>query len=172
MFMVLPKALVLVRINDSRGFSIMELVVVVTLITTLATAVLLMVQGQTDKSKLSSAANTARMINEAASVYRMENGVWPKDVDNSVVPPEIAASLPTNLFRQDVAIGGRWDWNGVGGSLGTVGVSIRYATKSEANLKLLQALDELVDDGDLNRGLTYSVEKNSKYYFQFSIDGK
>lgn len=172
MFMTLPKAHVLVRINDSRGFSIMELIVVVTLITTLATAVLLMVQGQTNKSKLSSVANTARMINEAASVYRMENGVWPKDVDNSIVPPEIAASLPANLFRRDSAVGGRWDWNGPGSSLGQVGVSIRYATKSEADLKLLQSLDELMDDGDLKRGLTFVVESKPRFYFQFSIDRK
>lgn len=172
MVMTLPKAQILRRINDNRGFSIMELVVVVTLITALATAVLLMVQGQTDRSKLSSVANTARMINEAASVYRMENGVWPKDVDNSIVPPEIAASLPANLFRRDVAIGGRWDWNGPGSSLGQVGVSIRYATKSEANLKLLKSLDELVDDGDLNQGLTFVVEGKPRFYFQFSVDGK
>ena len=74
--MALPKAHVLVRINENRGFSIMELIVVVTLITTLATAVLLMVQGQTDKTKLSSVANTARMINEAASAiaWKMEFG--------------------------------------------------------------------------------------------------
>jgi prepilin-type N-terminal cleavage/methylation domain-containing protein len=171
MVMSLPKAQILTRINDNRGFSIMELVVVVTLITALATAVLLMVQGQTDRSKLSSVANTARMINEAASVYRMESGVWPKDVDNSIVPPEIAASLPANLFRRDIAIGGRWDWNGPGGSLGEVGVSIRFATKSEANLKLLQSLDELVDDGDLNRGLAFVIEGKPRFYFQFSIDG-
>lgn len=172
MVMTLPKAQILRRINDNRGFSIMELVVVVTLITALATAVLLMVQGQTDRSKLSSVANTARMINEAASVYRMENGVWPKDVNNSIVPPEIAASLPANLFQRDVAIGGRWDWNGPGSSLGQVGVSIRYATESEANLKLLKSLDELVDDGDLNQGLTFVVENKPRFYFQFSVDGK
>lgn len=154
------------------GFTLLELIVVVALISAIATAIVLTVHGQMNHSRIASVANTARMINEAASVYRMENGAWPKDVDNSIMPTELSATLPTNLFRRDVAIGGRWDWNGPGGSLNVIGVSIRYAAKSDANMTLLRELDALVDDGNLNTGKAFVVDNKSRFYFQVSVDGK
>lgn len=156
----------------ASGFTLLELIVVVALISAIATALVLTVFGQMDHSRVAAVANTARMINEAASVYRMENGAWPKDVDNSIMPKELSAVLPANLFRRDVAIGGRWDWNGPGGSLDVIGVSIRYNTKSEANLTLLRELDALLDDGALDTGKAKIIDTKTRFFFQISVDGK
>lgn len=156
--------------HSRRGYSLVEVAVVAVLISTLATAVFFMVQGETVRSRVASVAKTARIINEAAAVYRLEHGVWPRDRDNSVVPPEIANSLPPNLFTRDVAIGGRWDWNGPGGAMSITGVSIRYATVADANLGTLQLLDKLIDDGNLSGGRAYTVYHGPRLHYLFSVE--
>lgn len=159
-------------IEKRRGLTIIELILVVALITVIATATILSTFSQTRNSKLSSAANTATMINRLATLHRMEKGAWPADVDNSIAPAEIAAFLPRSLFRSDTPIGGRWDWNGPGGSLNVIGISVRYAAKGDADTELLLALDELVDDGNLATGQAKALQANSRFYFQIAVDGK
>lgn len=156
--------------KSRQGYSLVEVAVVAVVISVLTTAVFFMVQGETDRSRVASVAKTARIINEAASVYRLEHGVWPRDRDNSIVPPEIANSLPPNLFTRDVAIGGRWDWNGPGGSMSITGVSIRYATVADANIRMLQLLDGLIDDGSLSSGRAYTVNHGPRLHYLFSVE--
>lgn len=153
------------------GLTLMELILVSSLIAVIATLTLLSTHSQTRNSKLSSTANTATMINRLATLYRTEKGVWPKDVDNSIAPTEIASMLPKNLFRTDTPIGGRWDWNGPGGSLNVTGISVRYPTKADADLTLLRLLDELMDDGNLTTGQVKTLTTSSKFYLQFSVEG-
>ena len=153
-----------------QGYTLVEVAVVAVVISVLATAVYFAVQGETDRSKLASVAQTARIINEAAAGYRMEYGVWPRDRDNSIVPPEIESFLPPNLFARDVLIGGRWDWNGPGGGISVTGVSIRYANKTDVNLKTLEMLDKLIDDGDLSRGRVYLFYHANRPHFLFSVE--
>lgn len=153
------------------GLTLMELILVSSLIAVIATLTLLSTHSQTRNSKLSSTANTATMINRLATLYRTEKGVWPKDVDNSIAPSEIASMLPKNLFRSDTPIGGRWDWNGPGGSLNVTGISVRYPTKADADLTLLRLLDELMDDGNLTTGQVKTLTTSSKFYLQFSVEG-
>lgn len=148
----------------------MELIVVAAITTTLTTVVFLAVRERVVQAKLAKVANTAKMINNAATIYCMETGVWPDDVYNSVVPPELATVLPPNLFDRDVEIGGRWDWNGPP-AFGRFGVSIRYPSPADADLDLLTKLDELVDDGVLSTGQARTLVHTGKLHYLFSVGG-
>ncbi|MEM8733790.1 MAG: hypothetical protein AAGG44_06200 [Planctomycetota bacterium] len=64
-------------------------------------------------------------------------------------------------------LGGTYDWNGPGTSIGHLGISIRFPNRNDVPLSELQQIDAEIDDGDLSDG---SLRLLKKIYFQLCVE--
>ena len=130
-----------------RGFTLVELMIVVVLIGLLAALAL------PAFSRMKSAAvarryyNDARQIRDAAQRYALEHGAFPPNGIGALAP-EFTGYVPAKLFGATTPLGGVWDWdNGENGFAASIAV-YQY-TVSDAELL---AIDRAFDDGDLTAG--------------------
>jgi type II secretory pathway pseudopilin PulG len=99
-------------------------------------------------------AQNARIMNDFRQFkagfvhYEMENGSWPEDVNEGILPEEMEGYLPAGHFESGTPVGGTWDWEqGVFGI--TAGISLRDSNASDEQI---QRIDERIDDGNLSTG--------------------
>ena len=88
-----------VRRAPVRGFSLLEIMIVITLIGLVTAAVGVAVMGQLEKGQIDTARNTAYEVGRSCDIYKLQNGSYPKDVQSLVTPPRgkpIMEQLPTD----------------------------------------------------------------------------
>ena len=127
------------------------------------------VQGRTGEAKVTTTASLIRLINEAAVNYRLETGEWPAEVLALTLPTELEPYLRSSVFTTAVPVGGVWDWSGPSGK-NTVGISIRFGTKSFTGYDDLDKLDKLIDDGDVLTGNAVLVSDSIRSYYIVAAD--
>jgi type II secretion system protein G len=145
--------------SRARGFTLVEVMVVVVIIGLLAAMSLPTYRHITIRSKATAVENDLRAFSTAFITYNLQNGKWPGDEDPHVVPVEMASALPTN-FVLKTAMGGYYKWcfpTAPGTSDGVAcktAISIVGDADSPLNddedLRLL--IDKQLDDGDLHTG--------------------
>lgn len=93
--------------------------------------------------------NALRVATDAVTLYAVENGRYPADVNRGVVPPGMATYLDQSFdWTAPTPIGGRWDWD-----FGRPGAKAAVAVvQSTASLAQLRDIDKMYDDGDLATG--------------------
>lgn len=155
--------------SKRSGFTLLELVVCILLIATLSTAVVMTVQGRSGEANVAATASVIRLINEAAVNYRLETGEWPAEVVAATLPSELEPYLRSSLFTAAVPVGGVWDWSGPSGNK-TVGISIRFATKTFTGYDDLDKLDKLIDDGDVLTGNAVLISESIRSYYVVAAD--
>ncbi|GHC04423.1 hypothetical protein GCM10007047_21450 [Cerasicoccus arenae] len=123
--------------------------VVVVIIGLLAAIALPAFQRARQRSQNTRLANDLRQFSGAFETYSLENGVWPPDVNQGILPPEMVGYIVIDKFESGTIYGGNYDWEGPGAFSFIAGVSIR-----SSNLEDEQAIgiDEILDDGDLSTG--------------------
>jgi type II secretion system protein G len=128
-----------------RGFTLVEIMVVVVIIGLLASLAIPGFQRVRDRARVSRTANDLRVFAQAFETYLMEQGGWPADAAPGVIPTELVGRLP-NSFRQATPFGGRYEWDNESGlksiTLYQLTVSVAQVTK----------LDVLIDDGNPSTG--------------------
>ena len=148
------------RCSRTRGFTLVEIMVVVVIIGLLAAMSLPTYRRITIRSKSAAVENDLRAFSTAFITYNLQNGKWPGDGDPHTIPVEMTSALPTN-FELKTAMGGYYKWCNVGGPTPSAdGVPCKTAiiiqgdTTSPLNddedLRLL--IDKQLDDGDLHNG--------------------
>ena len=68
--------------SKQKGFTLIELMIVVAIIGILAAVAIPQYNDYTKKAKLSNAASTVEPIKSALSLYYQENGAWPSTADD------------------------------------------------------------------------------------------
>jgi len=79
------------RRRPARGFSLLEIMIVITLIGLVTAAVGVAVMGQLEEGQKDTARNTAYEIAKAADLYKLQNGSWPTTAQGIAVlvnPPK------------------------------------------------------------------------------------
>jgi prepilin-type N-terminal cleavage/methylation domain-containing protein len=131
------------------GFTLVEMMIVVAIIALLAAVAVPGFLRARQRSQNAKLINGLRVASDAVTLYAIENGRYPADVNRGVVPPGMATYLDQSFdWTAPTPIGGRWDWDfGRPGARAAVSV-----VQSTASLHQLREIDAMYDDGDLTTG--------------------
>jgi len=156
------------RPNRSRGFTLVEIMVVIVIIGLLAAMSLPTYRRVTLRSKTVAVVNDLRTYSTAFITYNLQNGRWPLDGTSQVIPTELTGSIPLG-FTQKSPIGGVYKWNyDVSADGITAKAAILIETISgnplsdDQDLRLM--IDRELDDGVLDQGNVQVGSTNSLVY--------
>jgi len=145
-----------------RGFTLVELVVVVLVLGIIGSVAAPRMASWTDDARIETTVTTVQAAQRAAQYFHAKNGYWPDDVNNGQMPPELEPYLRSNVFENDVPIGGVYDWNNGYGA--TAAMFIRD-NNYDADVWL--AIDQKYDDGNLATG---SIRKHGSRHLNFILE--
>jgi prepilin-type N-terminal cleavage/methylation domain-containing protein len=133
-------------ITGCRGFTLVELVAVIIVLAVLAAVAVPRYFDYRERAIASATIRDLRVINRAILAYNIDTGDWPVDVNQGVMPPEIANRLTGNPFRQPAPLGGWYDWQGIATAPQVI---VRGYTAPVSTILLV---DHATDDGNLLTG--------------------
>ena len=145
----------------SRGFSLVEVLVVVAVIGILVAIAIGVISGVTGRAKVRATASDFRTFQSAFVAYSILEGNFPPDAHNSV-PAGVGMEvyLTKESFEREAPISGRYNWEGPD-RYPYAGISL---TTTNASVGELLDLDRILDDGDLSTG-SFRQMANGRYTF-------
>lgn len=136
-------------LNPRRGFTLVEIMIVVVIIGLLATIALPAFQRARERTQNTRLANDLKQFSGAFENYNLENGVWPDDETEGVLPAVMAGYIVPEKFEARTVYGGNYDWEGPGAFSFVAGVSIRNSFLEDDQAT---SIDEIIDDGNITTG--------------------
>lgn len=134
-----------------RGFTLVEVMVVVLIISVLASVTVPSVQRIQRRAKTTAIVNDFRTFAAALDVYAQENGTWPAETAAGVVPAVMATRLNTTAWQRKTPMGGQYNWEYNQNHFGTryrAAIAISATASSPLKLDVPQLTDlEHVIDG-------------------------
>jgi prepilin-type N-terminal cleavage/methylation domain-containing protein len=138
-----------------RGFSLVEIMVVVTIISVLAMLSVPAFQRIRRRARSSVIANDFRVFAAAVATYAHEKGTWPAETAAGVCPPVMTSRWNTTAWLRKTPIGGQYNWDNNQNHLGTqITAAISIAATASAPLPLdvnqLTDLERVIDGASYN----------------------
>jgi len=132
-----------------RGFTLLEVLVVVVLLGVLASIVIASLKTNEKEASNTVFAHDIRVAADGFQAYWLRNNsVFPADQAPGVRPPEIDGYLDRMKWDQETPIGGKWDWDSnVFGIAGAMAVYMPERAPTE-----MLEIDDMMDDGNLMTG--------------------
>jgi len=135
-----------------NAFSLVELVVVILILGILAAVAAPKNTSAANNTSIVSTVHAARNINDVATLFYGQNGVWPADALPGVMPSDFQTFFRSTDFTSIPPIGGRWDWNGPGTTIPYFGISVIGPSSSTSLMSYFHQIDTQYDDGNLTTG--------------------
>ena len=136
-----------------RGFTLIEVMVVVTVVGMLGSISTPRVKKAADNARASAVANDLRILASAMSTIAQQSGSFPKDTARQKMPPAAAGHTKAKTWTGVTPIGGYYNWESgrkVRGTKIKAGIAINSAKRQNVtkDRALLLAIDRRIDDGD------------------------
>jgi prepilin-type N-terminal cleavage/methylation domain-containing protein len=146
------------RLSSCRGFSLVELSVVVTIISIVTAFAVPTAKHLTFQARSSAVENDLRVFAAAFQTYANEHGDWPPgDGTPGKFPDGMAGYLGATGWTRTTPIGGNYAWDPNSTQLGTHYRAVIVIASTPGNpvtsdrVQLLQ-IDKKFDDGNLDEG--------------------
>ncbi len=133
--------------DDMRGFTLLELMVVLALIGVLASLAVPSYSQARTQAKVARTASELVHIAEAFMAYEALHAEYPSD-SHRTLPDGMTNFIDESLWEAETPLGGYYNWEGPD-SYPYAGVSIFSHTVSQ---EVLESLDRRIDDGDMSSG--------------------
>lgn len=146
------------RPRSIRGFTLVEIMVVVTLISLIAMLSVPTMQKIRRKARATAIANDFRVFATAFMTYSQENGAWPVETAAGITPAGMDPYLRGGAWPRVTPMGGRYNWENLqlhqAGFRPRAAIAITSTGDSPilVDASQLTAIDEAIDDGDLTTG--------------------
>src|SRR5581483_535915 len=98
------------RSRRQRGFTLVEIMVVVLIISLLAMVAIPSLMRIQRRAKTTAIMNDFRVFAAAFSSYAQETGQWPPDTAAGVLPPLMAGRIKADAFTRTTPMGGKYNW--------------------------------------------------------------
>jgi len=145
------------------AFTLIEILIVVVILGLLASIVLPQFRGVTAEARRAAFVYSAQIFVAAAKRYELDYGEYP-DAANGALPDVFGDYIQSVTWERDTPIGGQWQARSPIGSVAAA-IGVRYqGTDPDHDPALMQAIDEVVDDGDLNTG-AFRAFGGGRYFF-------
>ncbi len=109
------------------------------------------------RARAAAVANDFRVFAAAFCGYAQESGKWPAETATGVLPAAMKKLINAGTWTQKTPVGGKYDWEYNRRHRGVryqaaIAIAATKDTPLNVDVAQLQALDEVLDDGDLNLG--------------------
>lgn len=149
--------------HRSRGFTLVEILIVVVILGILAAIVVPQFAGATEESRRASFISSLRVFGDAADYFAVREGAYVPDGSSGVCPDEFAEYVDADEFESGTPIGGVWDTE-FNDSGVTSAVGVHFDDASEArDDEYMTLVDAMFDDGDLDTGVFRKLAE-ARYY--------
>ncbi|GAB5558622.1 MAG: hypothetical protein SynsKO_02690 [Synoicihabitans sp.] len=151
-----------------RGFTLVEIMIVVVIIGLLATLALPALARIKERSNVSRFANDLRIFSQGLETMMLELGASPGDPGSGSLSgghPDLDEYINEDTYRRPTSLGGVWDIDSADfGVTCVVGVDFGGSPSPE-ELASLAAVDTIIDDGDLATGAFQAFEGGRRGYW-------
>lgn len=145
------------RFPRPRGFTLVEVMVVIMIISVLAMLSVPAIQRAQRRARSAAVGNDFRVFAAEFEAYAQETGAWPNEAGVGAIPTGMAGRLNRVTWRRVTPIGGKYNWERNrlhAGVRYAAAISVSAATGAPLVLDVPQLLDldQMIDDGNLTTG--------------------
>lgn len=138
-----------------RGFTLVEIMVVVMIISILATLSVPAIARIQRKTRTAAIMNDFRVFSAAFETYAHENGKWPAESAAGVMPTGMSSYINATQWGRVTPMGGKYDWEYNQMHFGTrytAAIAISSAPGAPLPLDIAQLtdLEKSIDGGSIN----------------------
>ncbi len=152
--------------KGSRGFTLVEIMIVVTIIGILATLSLPAFKAAGLKAKAFTLINDARVFSEGFIRYAQENGEFPGQQRNRErFPSDMEGYISEEAWRRTTPLGGRYSWDNVRRARRSGHNGALMVIGSRLPMSDLRAIDAMIDDGNTTTGTVQVRNGGSRVYY-------
>ena len=142
------------NVSKQRGFTLVEIMIVVTIIGILATLALPAFQRVTLRTRGTAFLNDGRVFSEAFIRYAQENGEFPRNQRGKEdFPPDMEGYIKSEVWTRTTPLGGRYSWDDYRDAARAGHSGAIMVLKSTMSMNEMRLLDTWLDDGDIRTGV-------------------
>ena len=143
--------------KDQKGFTLIELMVVVGIIGTLAMLSIPSVRSAADRAQATTTANDIRVFSDAVEFFTTQNGGYPEAMTYTNMPDEVASYLPTTWKNGNYS----WFYVNTGNFIYVYIYNLNFTAEQAIRL------DRMIDDGNIATGELRMALNNSGLIYLF-----